>query len=441
MEPAAPAPSSPSRPSPSPHANAPDAPPSRRAWTVVALLLAFMVVNFMDKTVLGLAGDDIREDLGLTDTQFGTVGSAFFLLFSVAGVAVGFLSDRIGAARLLTVLVAVWSASQLVVAVPAAGLAVLVATRITLGAAEGPAFAMANHTAFSWFPDRERALPGTLLTVGGAVGVAVGAPVLAVTISGLGWRAAFALTGVLGVLWLFAWRTWGGEGPYSARAGTAEPEPGVPYRTLFTRGTVLSGLACAFAAFWMLAVAVTWLPQFLQRVHGIELEKASMLAAGTQVVGIAFMLALGYASTRMLRGGRSSRAARGVVGGAAVAVSGCGVLALTRVGGGAPLVLVMMVAFTAGNAFFGLFQAALAELAPLRQRAALLGAVTAAASSAGAFGPLLTGALVDAAGTAAAGFQHAFDLAGGLMVAGGLLAAAFVRPARDRASLQSSRTT
>ncbi|MFC6929664.1 MFS transporter [Actinomadura yumaensis] len=219
MEPAAPAPSSPSSPSqPSPPpanatAPAPDAPPSRRAWTVVALLLAFMVVNFMDKTVLGLAGDHIREDLGLTDTQFGTVGSAFFLLFSVAGVAVGFLSDRIGAARLLTVLVAVWSASQLVVAVPAAGLAVLVATRITLGAAEGPAFAMANHTAFSWFPDRERALPGTLLTVGGAVGVAVGAPVLAVTIGGLGWRAAFALTGVLGVLWLFAWRAWGGEGP------------------------------------------------------------------------------------------------------------------------------------------------------------------------------------------------------------------------------------
>ncbi|KAB2370350.1 MFS transporter [Actinomadura montaniterrae] len=409
--------------------------PTRRARTILALLVLFMMINFMDKTVLGLAGKHIRDDLGLSDTAFGSIGSAFYLLFSVSGIVVGFLADRVPARRLLAVLVVVWSASQLVIGLPAAGLGALLVTRVTLGAAEGPAFATANHTAFGWFPDRDRALPSSLLTVGGAAGVAIGAPLLAVVVTRFGWRAAFALTGVLGVLWTLAWLGLGGEGPYASRTEPAPDEPRVPYRRLLTRGTVLGGLAAGFAGFWTMAVAVTWLPQYLQRVHGIALEKASLIAAGTQVVGIAFMLAIGYASTRMMRAGRTSRSARGVLGGAAVVVSGLATLLVTRVGGGAALILVMMIAFTVGNAFFGLMQAALSELVPASRRGALLGIVTAVASTAGAFGPLLTGAIVDAAATRAAGFQHAFDLGAALMVCGGLLAAALIRPSRDRAAL------
>ncbi|MQY07777.1 MFS transporter [Actinomadura macrotermitis] len=408
--------------------------PARRAWTVVVLLVLFMAVNFLDKSVLGLAGKHIKDDLGLDDTRFGTIGSAFFLLFSLSGAAAGFAADRLTARRLVTAMAVVWSLAQLLVALPAAGLATLVATRVVLGAAEGPAFPLANHVAFSWFPDERRTLPGSLLTIGGAVGVAVGAPLLALTITRAGWRAAFALTGVLGLLWLLAWLRWGGEGPHGVHARPAEGGR-VPYRRLLTRGTVLGGLAGGFAAFWLMAVALTWLPQFLQRVHGYELERAGLVAAGTQVAGIVFILGIGYASQRMLRRGRSSRVARGVLGGAAVVVSGAATLLLTRVGGGVALVAAMLVAFTVGNAFFGLMQAVLAEIAPLRQRAALLCTVTAAASTAGAFGPLASGALVDAAGSAAAGFRHAFDLAAALMIVCGLLAAALIRPARDRASL------
>ncbi|WP_083983223.1 MFS transporter [Actinomadura hibisca] len=421
-----------------PDASRPAAPPpARRAWTVVALLFLFMTVNFMDKAVLGLAGKHVKDDLGLDDTAFGLIGSAFFLLFSVSGVVLGFLADRVSARRLLTALVVAWSLAQLVVALPTAGLATLIVTRVVLGAAEGPAFPLANHTAFGWFPDRERAVPGSLLTVGGATGIAVGGPLLAVVISQFGWRAAFALTGVLGLIWAIAWLRLGGEGPYSARSADAASDgPSIPFRRLLLSGTALGGLVCGFAGFWTMAVAITWLPQFLQRVHGYSLEAASLMGAGTQVAGIVVVLAVGRASQRMVHAGRSSRVARGVLGGAAVAVSGLAALLLTRVGGGgAALVVVMLVAFTLVNSFFGLLAAVLAEIAPVRRRAALLGAVTAAAATAGAIGPALTGALVDHGGDAATGFQHAFDLTAALMIVGGLLAAALIRPARDRAAL------
>ncbi|MFC0040000.1 MFS transporter [Actinomadura rayongensis] len=407
---------------------------ARRPWTIVWLLFLFMVVNFADKAVLGLAGRDIQADLRLGDTAFGTVGSAFYLLFSVSGGIVGFLADRVPARGLLAALVLLWSGAQLVAALPAAGFAALVATRVVLGAAEGPAFPLANHTAFGWFPDRERAVPGAMLPIGAAAGVAVGAPVLALTIGQWGWRSAFALTGVLGLAWTVAWLRFGADGPHAARAPEADARA-VPYLRLLGRGSVLAALAACFAAYWMLAVATTWLPQYLQRVHGHSLGRASMVAAVAQAGSIALVLGVAVASRKMLHAGAPSRIARGVVGGSAIAASGLAVALLTRVEGTAALVLVLLVAFAGAHTFITLTQTALAEIAPVRQRAPLLGAVIALASTAGAFGPAVTGALVEGAPDAAEGFGHAFDLAAVLLVAGGLLAGALVRPERDRAAL------
>ncbi|SCF67287.1 Major Facilitator Superfamily protein, partial [Streptomyces sp. Ncost-T6T-2b] len=138
---------------------------SVRAWTVTALLVVFMMINFADKSVLGLAADEIRADLGLSATQFGLANSAFFLLFSVAAVVVGMAADRVSPKVLILVMALLWSVAQ----VPAAiggGLAVLVASRVFLGAAEGPAFPVAQQAALSWFPNEKRNLPGALITIG-----------------------------------------------------------------------------------------------------------------------------------------------------------------------------------------------------------------------------------------------------------------------------------
>src|SRR5215471_3878389 len=66
-----------------------------RAWIVVALLFTFMVINFADKAVLGIAAVPIMRELELGPRQFGLVGSSFFLLFAVSSVATGFLVNRV----------------------------------------------------------------------------------------------------------------------------------------------------------------------------------------------------------------------------------------------------------------------------------------------------------------------------------------------------------
>ncbi|MFC8719684.1 MFS transporter, partial [Kitasatospora sp. NPDC057198] len=208
-------------PHPAPSApSAPSAGGGARAWTVTALLVVLMMVNFADKSVLGLAADEIRADLHLNATQFGLANGAFFLLFSVAAVVVGLAADRVSPKVLLLVMAVLWSVAQ----VPAAiggGLAVLVTSRVLLGAAEGPAFPVAQHAALAWFPDHRRNLPGALVTLGVTLGVVVSAPTLSWVIQHHGWRTALWALVAVGALWAVAWKVLGADGRHAVEAPTA----------------------------------------------------------------------------------------------------------------------------------------------------------------------------------------------------------------------------
>jgi ACS family D-galactonate transporter-like MFS transporter len=142
------------------------------AWGITGLLFSFMLINFADKTVVGLAAVPIMRDLDLTPRQFGFLGSSFSSLFAVSGILVGFVANRIATRWVLLALAFSWAVVQFPM-VGAAGFVTLVACRVLLGAGEGPAFSVAVHALYKWFPDQQRTLPTAVLTQGAAVGVIV----------------------------------------------------------------------------------------------------------------------------------------------------------------------------------------------------------------------------------------------------------------------------
>src|SRR5258708_18484405 len=103
------------------------------------------------------------------------LGRAFFLLFSLSGVAVGFLANRIRTKTLMRLMSVVWSAALLPI-IRVSGFATLVGSRVTLGAAEGPAFPVAMHAVYKWFDNRRRALPSSVVASGAAVRARIVAP-------------------------------------------------------------------------------------------------------------------------------------------------------------------------------------------------------------------------------------------------------------------------
>src|ERR1700751_3550100 len=87
-------------------------PTPKGGWKITFLLFLFMLVNFADKIVVGLAGVPIMTDLKREPEQFGLLGSSFFFLFSISAVVVGFIVNRVATRWVLLALALVWSLAQ-----------------------------------------------------------------------------------------------------------------------------------------------------------------------------------------------------------------------------------------------------------------------------------------------------------------------------------------
>src|SRR6476659_6862882 len=111
------------------------------AWKITFLLFLFMLVNFADKIVVGLAGAPIMDELNLDPEQFGLLGSSFFFLFSISAIVVGFIVNRVPTRWVLLALALVWAFAQFPM-VGTISFTTLMICRIILGAGEGPAFSV-----------------------------------------------------------------------------------------------------------------------------------------------------------------------------------------------------------------------------------------------------------------------------------------------------------
>ena len=145
------------------------------SWLMVALLFLFMLVNFADKAVIGIAAVPMMQELRLSPSQFGLIGSSFFLLFPVSAVVTGFIVNRVQKRWALLVMALVWALTQFPM-LGTIGFTSVVACRVALGAGEGPAYPVALHSAYKWFPHEFRTLPTAIIAQGAGIGIMVALP-------------------------------------------------------------------------------------------------------------------------------------------------------------------------------------------------------------------------------------------------------------------------
>src|ERR1700722_5975510 len=142
-------------------------PTPKGAWGITFLLFLFMLVNFADKIVVGLAAVPIKAELQLDQEQYGQLASSFFYLFSISAIVIGFIINRVATRGVLIGLAGVWALAQFPM-VGSVSFTTLFICRIILGAGEGPAFSVAAHAVYKWFPDENRTLPSAILSQGAA---------------------------------------------------------------------------------------------------------------------------------------------------------------------------------------------------------------------------------------------------------------------------------
>lgn len=401
-----------------------------KAWRIALLLFIFMAINFIDKIVIGLLAVPMMENLHLKPEQFGLVASSFFWLYSISGVVGGFIANRLSASLMLLIMAFAWSLCQIPVAL-APGLVVLMISRVVLGVVEGPAFPVAVHACYKWFPDKKRNLPVAFFAQGGMTGLLIAGVTIPLISSHWGWHANFYVLSFTGFLWVVLWRIFGSEGKIDAQQNPSSAmETKVAYRKLLREPTILGCFVLHFVAYWGLALTLTWLPAYLERGLGYSSIGAGRLYSAIVAVTVPIMMGISWISEYMMKRGISSRVARGLLSGITLIVSGAALLAIW-IYDIPPLGRVMLLGVALGTSpvIYSLGPAMIAEVTPNSQRGGILAIDNSIASMAGIIAPLVSALFIHGLGNAA-GYEIGFALCGGLMVIGGLVGGIMANPQR-----------
>jgi MFS family permease len=284
------------------------------------VLFAINLMNFFDRTIFGAIGEAVRHEWGLGDAAIGALGTAFTLLYAVVGVPLGRLSDRVPRKRILGSGLFVWS-----LLTAASGLArsfgQLFVVRLGVGIGEATCAPASNSLIGDLFPSARRARALSLFMLGLPLGNALAYAVGGSVTQAWGWRAAFFVAGVPGLLCVVAvkWLREPARGLSENRTVGERCRPGSPYALVLSIPTMWWLIASgALHNFNMYAIA-QFLSPFLIRFHGASIRQAGLLATAIYgLSGIGGLMVGGVAADAAYRARRDGRL---LVGGLAITVS------------------------------------------------------------------------------------------------------------------------
>lgn len=364
-------------------------------WYVVALLLGVNFVSGMDRQVIAILMQPMKTDLKLSDAQLGLIsGPAFALFYAVSAIPIARLAERFNRARILAALMVFWSSATALCGT-AVNLASIGLCRVGVGLGEGGAHPIAQSVIADNFDHRQR---------GGAMSIYASGPpiasILAPLIAGLaaqvwGWRVAFAVIGVPGLLVALLVALTLKE----RRKVASSERPAPNFRRDFSALARNPTFVFIFIAGAFNGVAITgttaFVPAFVMRTQGFKLSEVGGVVALLGVLGLAGALLGGYLGDRFAD--RRGRSYLYVCAAGAVLSLLFFLLAFTQ--SSWPLILAgLLGANLATDLKSGANYAAIQNAVPSTLRATAPAVFTIAANVIGAgLGALIVGALSDAA--------------------------------------------
>jgi MFS family permease len=247
-----------------------------RRWALVGLLFVASFINYLDRATISVALPLLSLDLHLGPEFKGLLLSSFFWSYATLQIPVGWCVDRWNLRWLYAGFFAIWSLACGLTGL-AGSLGVLILLRMMLGVGESIYLPGGTKIVSMAFPSKERGLPSGLFDSGTRLGMAVGAPLIAVLIKICGWRHMFELVGFTALIWVAPWLLTAPKKLQVERntATTVGQRPA--WRLHFNRNLV--GICLGFFCFdyyWYLLV--TWLPDYLVTVRHLTVVRAGFYA-------------------------------------------------------------------------------------------------------------------------------------------------------------------
>ncbi|GLU31022.1 MFS transporter [Trinickia caryophylli] len=304
---------------------------SSARYRILALLAIGTMINYLDRTVLGIAAPQLTKELGIGAAVMGIMFSAFSWTYAASQIPGGIFLDRFGSKLTYYLAMTFWSLFTLAQGL-VHNIGSLLACRLGLGISESPCFPTNSRVVATWFPQRERAIATGTYTVGEYIGLACFSPLLFALMGAYGWRTLFFVVGVAGVLfgvvWWFLYRE-PREHPHANAAEIEYIEAGggltrddaaqargpsrFSWRTVgqLLKHRQLTGICLGqFAGNSTLVFFLTWFPTYLATERHMGWLKIGFFAILPFIAASVGVMFGGWLSDSLLRRGKSANVAR-----------------------------------------------------------------------------------------------------------------------------------
>jgi MFS family permease len=318
----------------------PAARPTLVRHVVLWLTVAVYMITYMDRGVMSATLPVLRQELGFALGASGLILGSFRLAYALLMIPGGWMGDKIGPRKALSLIVMWWSLFTSVTAL-AWNLVSMVAIRFLFGVGEAGAFPTATRSLSRWMLPGERGYAQGVTHAGSRLGLAVTPMIVVPIMTAFGWRTPYYLFGALGLLWAVVWFLYyrdtpdehrgvnaaekelihSGVGGPRAKAGAA-----VPWRKILASPT-LWALCVMYGCYqWSLAVYTDWFPTYLKEYRGFTLREMGVYSSLPLLAGMAGNLLGGWFTDGLLRRTGDVTRSRRMVGMAGFVIAAAGII-------------------------------------------------------------------------------------------------------------------
>jgi MFS family permease len=306
--------------------------PTRVRYGVLAFVCTLSMITYLDRVCMSNAGPYVQEVLGLeSEAGLKWIFWAFTISYAIFEVPTGWLGDVFGPRRTIIRIVLWWSLFTVLTGLVGfsilgvtIGFAALVAIRFFFGVGEAGAYPNLTRALHNWFPYRSRAFAQGAMWMSGRLMGGLTALIWGLVVHRLlgawpndGWRGAFYLFGVFGIMWCIAWAYWFRNRPEEKRTVNAAEQAlicgdrrdlaaghaRVPWRRLLSSGNLWALCLMYFCGAYGWYFNITLLPTYLETQHGVARDSTlgDIYKGGPLWMGAITCLLGGYLSDRFIR--------------------------------------------------------------------------------------------------------------------------------------------
>lgn len=288
---------------------------SRARWTIVGLLSTSIAINLLDRQVLAVLASELRSEFKWTNAQYGYIAVFFNLGMMCGQVPAGALMDRLGTRTGLALIFTAWSiigaahavAGNLAAALGISTLAGFIAIRFLMGLSQCGNYTAGIKAVAGLFPASSRSRAGGFFNAGAQFGSVIAPPIVVFLASRFGWRMAFVIPCVAGLLWLLPWlATFPDKERLAAVAikpagSPSVAGPAIGLGQLIRNHKVLGLFLIRVFTGPITTFYWTWLPLYLRTGRGMSFLAVGFFASVPNLIGMSGNVVGGLLTDRLVK--------------------------------------------------------------------------------------------------------------------------------------------